>query len=255
MNRHAEEYGNDWYVYAGKFCEIEGMEDHMPTKHVPISGSVEFIKSALAYNADVIEYRKLKGEQQQMEEDREQIQKQIEAEEKKRQELPKVDVPVNFSPIKKPSPAYPKKKEFPAEALAAHARLEKIKTKQRLLKNELDNANNRYCSIEGFEPPESWINMIGLRTSAQKEHAQRLEEARKPITQYVAQLKVLEKQSSTVKCSLAYSSYREIEKFNDKVDEEIKRMNVKAAARLQAQTQSSYTVSDDDYSTGLHTRG
>ena len=29
MNRHAEEYGNDWYVYAGKFSEIEGMEDHV----------------------------------------------------------------------------------------------------------------------------------------------------------------------------------------------------------------------------------
>lgn len=133
-----------------------------------------------------------------------------------------------------------------------------LENKQRLLKLELDTANNRYCSIEGFEPPDSWINMIGLKTSAQKEHTQKLEEARKPITRYVKQLEVLEQKAKAVKRSTSYSMYLKIEKFNHKVDEEIKRIDLETAARWQDQAQHhNYHILDDTdniYTNGLHSR-
>lgn len=85
VNEHAEQYGNDWYVYAGKFCEIEGMEEHISTKHVPRLAAPEVIESIKTYNADVIEYRALKGEQKKIEEERVQLERDI-ADDLKREE-------------------------------------------------------------------------------------------------------------------------------------------------------------------------
>jgi hypothetical protein len=35
MNEHARANGDDWYVYAGKFAEVE--EWHIPTAHIPVN--------------------------------------------------------------------------------------------------------------------------------------------------------------------------------------------------------------------------
>lgn len=115
VNEHAKHYGNDWYVYAGKFCEIEGMEEHIATKHVPRLAAPEVIESVKAYNADIIEYRKFKGEQKRIEKDCEQIQKEIEAEAKKRHELPHIEGLVTAKPIvvKKTLPPIRKRRTFP----------------------------------------------------------------------------------------------------------------------------------------------
>ena len=40
VNAHAEKLGSDFYVYAGKFLDID--PTHIPTKHIPIQSGKEY---------------------------------------------------------------------------------------------------------------------------------------------------------------------------------------------------------------------
>lgn len=55
MNEHAQANGADWYVYAGKFAEVE--EWHIPTAHIPINAPQELRTAMEAENAAVVEAR------------------------------------------------------------------------------------------------------------------------------------------------------------------------------------------------------
>ena len=39
VNEHAKANGADWYVYAGKFADVE--EWHIPTVHIPVNAPSE----------------------------------------------------------------------------------------------------------------------------------------------------------------------------------------------------------------------
>lgn len=55
MNDHAKANGADWYVYAGKFADVD--ETHIPTKHIPINAPEELRGAMEAENAAVVEAR------------------------------------------------------------------------------------------------------------------------------------------------------------------------------------------------------
>lgn len=55
MNDHAKANGADWYVYAGKFADVD--ETHIPTKHIPINAPQELRGALEAENAAVVEAR------------------------------------------------------------------------------------------------------------------------------------------------------------------------------------------------------
>lgn len=51
VNAHAEKLGSDFYVYAGKFVEID--PTHIPTKHIPIQAGKEYRAAITAQNTQV----------------------------------------------------------------------------------------------------------------------------------------------------------------------------------------------------------
>ncbi len=55
MNEHARANGDDWYVYAGKFAEVE--EWHIPTAHIPVNAPRELREAMEAENRTIVELR------------------------------------------------------------------------------------------------------------------------------------------------------------------------------------------------------
>ena len=55
VNDHAKANKADWYVYAGKFADVD--ETHIPTKHMPINAPQELRTAMEAENAAVVEAR------------------------------------------------------------------------------------------------------------------------------------------------------------------------------------------------------
>ena len=55
VNDHAKANNADWYVYAGKFADVE--KNHIPTKHIPINAPQELRAAMEAENAAVVEAR------------------------------------------------------------------------------------------------------------------------------------------------------------------------------------------------------
>lgn len=55
VNDHAKANGADWYVYAGKFAEVD--ESHIPTKHIPINAPKELRVAMEAENIAIVEAR------------------------------------------------------------------------------------------------------------------------------------------------------------------------------------------------------
>lgn len=53
VNDHAKANKADWYVYAGKFADVD--ETHIPTKHIPIHAPQELRTAMEAENAAVVE--------------------------------------------------------------------------------------------------------------------------------------------------------------------------------------------------------
>lgn len=51
VNTHAEKIGSDFYVYAGKFVDID--KNHIPTKHIPIQAGKEYRAAIKAQNDQV----------------------------------------------------------------------------------------------------------------------------------------------------------------------------------------------------------
>ena len=217
MNRHAEEYGNDWYVYAGKFSEIEGMEDHVATKHVPRFAPAEVIEAIQEHNATVIEYREAKEESKRIELKREQLEKAIATEEEKRKPYSDIAVPVDtrsfFSlavpKMVAPAPApivpiastpiivpiesekYPQQKPIPIkiqraqrDMKASQEKLEKINEQLPQWRKHLDNLENnppsnlaRWSAKFGFG--KEAIDEYDRKISKARENIRRLEEGRK----------------------------------------------------------------------------
>ena len=55
VNDHARANKADWYVYAGKFADVD--ETHIPTKHIPVNAPQELRTAIEAENAAVVEAR------------------------------------------------------------------------------------------------------------------------------------------------------------------------------------------------------
>ncbi len=51
VNSHAEKLDSDFYVYAGKFSDID--KNHIPTKHIPITAGKEYRAAITAQNTQV----------------------------------------------------------------------------------------------------------------------------------------------------------------------------------------------------------
>ena len=57
VNEHAKTNGADWYVYAGKFSEVE--EWHIPTVHIPVNAPPELREAMAEENRAIVEARPL----------------------------------------------------------------------------------------------------------------------------------------------------------------------------------------------------
>ena len=215
MNRHAEEYGNDWYVYAGKFSEIEGMEDHVATKHIPRFAPAEVIDAIQEHNDTVIEYRRVKEESKQLELEREQLEKAIAAEEEKKKPYLDIGVPVapgSFFPLVVPkivAPApivpiaatpiiipiesnqFPQRKPIPLKIQKAQRDMKESQGKLEKIEGQLPKWRKHLDNLEKNPPSKlaRWSAKFGLgkevideydrKISQARENVQRLEDGRK----------------------------------------------------------------------------
>ena len=55
VNAHAEKLDSDFYVYAGKFSDID--KNHIPTKHIPINAGSGYRNAITAQNAQITIHR------------------------------------------------------------------------------------------------------------------------------------------------------------------------------------------------------
>ena len=160
LNAHADRYGDDWYVYAGKFNEIEGMEDHISLKHVPFvskdklneKSNYDVVTKAQEHNARVIEYRKLKHESKNAKEELAQIECDIENDLKREDEQRQkhaVNVPVVVSVVK----SEPLTEIFiPRNWVDAYARYEELTAQKSYLENQQQEWLNQFREKKKAEP-------------------------------------------------------------------------------------------------------
>lgn len=182
MNRHADEYGNDWYVHAGKFNEIAGMEDHVSLKHVPFvskdklheESNYDVVRKAQEHNARVIEYRKLKQESKEVGAERTQLEREIKddlrREEEKRMKYV-ADVPT-VAPLVKSNLFFdPSSKDevfISDEYRVAHEKQERLLFQKLDLERQQGEWLNRFKEKKK-EEPEHEFNFIKRETRKSKE--------------------------------------------------------------------------------------
>lgn len=132
MNRHAEKNNSNWYVHAGKFNEIKGMEDHVSLKHIPIvskdklteSSNYDVVTKAQEHNARVIEYRKHKSDSKESTQEQEYLQRLIAEDEAKK--IPTFDTPTKPIIVKKAEEPEYKLIYIQEDWIKAHKRLETL---------------------------------------------------------------------------------------------------------------------------------
>ena len=178
MNRYSDEYGNDFYVTAGKFNKIEGMEDHISLKHVPFvskdklneKSNYDVVTKAQEHNARVIEYRKLKHESKNAKEELAQIECDIENDltrEDEQRQKHAVNVPV-VAPVVKSDTNSNEPIFIPRNWVDAHARYEELTTQRSHLEKQQHEWLNQFKEKKKAEP-EHEFNIFKFETRKSKE--------------------------------------------------------------------------------------
>lgn len=176
MNRYSDEYGNDFYVTAGKFNKIEGMEEHVSLKHVLFvskdklneESNYDVVTKAQEHNARVIEYRKLKHESKNAKEELAQIESDIENDltrEDEQRQTHAVNVPV-VAPVVKSEPQT--EISIPRNWVDAHARYEELTTQRSHLEKQQREWLNQFNEKKKAEP-EHEFNIFKFETRKSKE--------------------------------------------------------------------------------------
>ena len=175
LNAHADKYGDNWYVYAGKFNEIEGMEDHVSLKHVPFvskdnlheKSNYDVVTKAQEHNARVIEYRKLKHESKNAKEELAQIECDIENDltrEDEQRQKHAVNVPV-VAPVVKSEPAPLEKLNIEDDWIRAV----KYQSEARIKQQELIKQREDWeIYLKNLDKPQTEKNIFGLETKRSK---------------------------------------------------------------------------------------
>lgn len=163
-NRHAEAHGMDWYVYAGKFSEIEGMEDHVSTKHIPINATKDKRAEIEAANEMTQAIYKAKQTIKLGEAELEKLQNDLKREDKQRQEHA-VNVPV-VAPVVKSEPLT--EIFIPRNWVDAYARYEELTTQRDYLEKQQHEWLNQFNEKKKAEP-EHEFNIFKFETRKSKE--------------------------------------------------------------------------------------
>ncbi len=162
-NRHAEAHGMDWYVYAGKFSEIEGMEDHVSTKHIPINATKDKRAEIEAANEMTQAIYKAKQTIKLGEAELEKLQNDLKREDEQRQEHA-VNVPV-VAPVVKSEPQT--EIDIPRNWVDAHARYEELTTQRSHLEKQQREWLNQFNAKKKAEP-EREFNIFKFETRKSK---------------------------------------------------------------------------------------
>ena len=162
-NLHAEAHGLDWYVYAGKFSEIEGMEDHVSTKHIPINATKDKRAEIEAANEMTQAIYKAKQTIKLGEAELEKLQNDLKREDEQRQEHA-VNVPV-VAPVVKSEPQT--EIDIPRNWVDAHARYEELTTQRSHLEKQQREWLNQFNAKKKAEP-EREFNIFKFETRKSK---------------------------------------------------------------------------------------
>ena len=175
LNAHADKYGDNWYVYAGKFNGIEGMEDHVSLKHVPFvskdklneKSNYDVVTKAQEHNARVIEYRKLKHESKNAKEELAQIECDIENDltrEDEQRQKHAVNVPV-VAPVVKSEPEPLEKLNIEDDWIRAV----KYQSEKRIKQQELIKQREDWETyLKNLDKPQTEKNIFGFETKKSK---------------------------------------------------------------------------------------
>ena len=147
-NRHAEAHGMDWYVYAGKFSEIEGMEDHVSTKHIPINATKDKRAEMEAANEMTQAIYKAKQSIKLDETELKKLQDTLKREDEQRQGHA-VNVPV-VAPVVKSEPLT--EIFIPRNWVDAYARYEELTAQKSYLENQQQEWLNQFSEKKKAEP-------------------------------------------------------------------------------------------------------
>lgn len=166
-NRHAEMHGMDWYVYAGKFSEIEGMEDHVSTKHIPINATKDKRAEIEATNEMTQAIYKAKQTIKLGKAELEKLQNDLKREDEQRQEHA-VNVPV-VAPVVKSEPEPLEKIDIEPD----WKRAVEYQAKERLRQRELIKQREDWETyLKNLETPQPEMNFFGFETKRSKQAAE-----------------------------------------------------------------------------------
>ena len=165
-NRHAEAHGMDWYVYAGKFSEIEGMEDHVSTKHIPVNATKDKRAEIEAANEMTQAIYKAKQTVKLGEAELEKLQDALKREDEQRQKHA-VNAPV-VAPVVKSDTNSNEPIFIPHNWVDAHARYEELTTQRSHLEKQQHEWLNQFKEKKKAEP-EHEFNIFKFETRKSKE--------------------------------------------------------------------------------------
>lgn len=238
VNSHAEKLDSDFYVYAGKFSDID--KNHIPTKHIPITAGKEYRAAITAQNTQVkihlanVATHEKKAELLKAELSNASILET--AESTPAPDAPKsVDVErieaIPFEDIESPF----KRKLMPKACEKAYFRYQETLKKQQELKVIEDKWRAKYDELLANKPSSTQrlFSKIGLGTAKIERYDAELSKTEIHLTK-IEHNKTLFKKILSDKNSLALvEQYNEIISHNAKISEAEAQTKIAHAAKLE----------------------
>ena len=201
VNAHAEKLDSDFYVYAGKFSDID--KNHIPTKHIPINAGKEYRAAITAQNTQIkihlanVATHKEKEKQLEAELLKAELSNALNLEAPENTPAPKAPKTVDVKRVEATPPAELespfKRKLMPEACEKAYFRHQETLKKREKLEQQSKKWNKKYAALLENKPSSTQrlFAKIGLGTAK--------------IERYDMELLKAEKALSTIKHSKAIS--------------------------------------------------
>lgn len=231
VNAHAEKLDSDFYVYAGKFSDID--KNHIPTKHIPINAGSGYRNAITAQNAQITIHRaNLATHEKKAELLKAELSNALNLEAP--ESTPALNAPksIDVEKVEATPPAAPespfKRKKIPVDCEKAYQKHQDTLKKARDLKVVEEKWKANYDALLAHEPTRTQrlFSKIGLGTAKIERYDSELAQATKALSAIEHNRTVYQKILGN-KNSLAL-----VEQYNAVIDHNAKISKYEAQAKI-----------------------
>ena len=231
VNAHAEKLDSDFYVYAGKFSDID--KNHIPTKHIPINAGTGYRNAITAQNAQITIHRaNLATHEKKAELLKAELSNALNLEAPESTPAPNAPKSVDVEKVEATPPAELespfKRKLMPEACESAYFKHQETLKKQQALKVIEDKWQAKHDALLATEPSRTQrlFAKIGLGTEKIERYDMELSQATKALSA-IAHNKTVYRKILGDKNSLAL-----VEQYNDIISHNAKFSEYEAQAKI-----------------------